>query len=267
MRYSIERFNQEAVCNCKKEVDGKTLQLDAYDLLILMWFSDFTHSDKIMRIEEAGKIYYWVDYQYVLDDMPFLASHLGKRPLQRHFLKMVKLGILTHYTVRKRGVFSCFGFGDNYYSLISSTRVCHEDTTLGLQSTNHRTPEYQPLGLQSTNKYPTTKDQSIKYQKRKYIKEKRPQSREDVLNLFIEKGLSEQDAQEETDAFYDFYNANGWKTSHGPVQDWRACVGTFVRNFNNRNKNQATKYGNSSLSKENQSLAERMQDPHYFDHM
>lgn len=103
--------------------------------------------------------------------------------------------------------------------------------------------------------------------KRKYIKEKRPQSREDVLNLFIEKGLSEQDAQEETDAFYDFYNANGWKTSHGPVQDWRACVGTFVRNFNNRNKNQATKYGNSSLSKENQSLAERMQDPHYFDHM
>lgn len=41
------------------------------------------------------------------------------------------------------------------------------------------------------------------------------------------------------EAFYDYYEANGWKVGKNPVKDWKACVRTFQRNEEKYNSSKA----------------------------
>lgn len=92
----------------------KTIKLDLIDLTIIRWIVDFYPNMKKALIE--GTEYVWLDYSTFVEDMPLLA--LSKQSLYKRCMKMVRLGVLKHKTVRSKGTFSYYAFGPEYSRLV-----------------------------------------------------------------------------------------------------------------------------------------------------
>ena len=107
MKYTLFGFSQQGA------VDNG---LDLVDMAVLRWIVDFWPS--MGKREIDGQSMAWVNYQALLDDMPILS--IQKRQLMRTLKRLVAVGILTHKTVRKGGVYAFYGFGPVYTSLIAS---------------------------------------------------------------------------------------------------------------------------------------------------
>lgn len=97
------------------------LKLDMKDLAILRYFVDFRETGKMKAEVVGGKSYYWVNYNSMVEEMPYL--ELGKRAVMTRMLKLRDLGILMHYTKKEGGTFSFFAMGPKYIELISTTAV------------------------------------------------------------------------------------------------------------------------------------------------
>ncbi|NMB96250.1 MAG: hypothetical protein GYA02_06525 [Clostridiaceae bacterium] len=137
MKYTIEGFSQERLIE---------LGLDAIDAHILRWFIDFRDTQKMKTVISNKKVWYWVNYSGIINDLPILK--IDKRAIQRRFMKLVKANILLHYTHRVGGVYSCYKLKDdgNYSSLVEnpSTKKQASNDPIGLKST-------KGIGLESTN--------------------------------------------------------------------------------------------------------------------
>lgn len=92
----------------------KTIKLDLIDLTIIRWIVDFYPTMKKVLIE--GTEYVWLDYSAFVEDMPILA--LSNQSLYKRCMKMVRLGVLKHKTVRSKGTFSYYAFGPEYSRLV-----------------------------------------------------------------------------------------------------------------------------------------------------
>lgn len=93
---------------------AKIIKLDLIDLTIIRWIVDFYPNMKKTIIE--GTEYVWLDYSTFVEDMPLLA--LSNQSLYKRCMKMVRLGILKHKTVRSKGTFSYYAFGPEYSRLV-----------------------------------------------------------------------------------------------------------------------------------------------------
>jgi hypothetical protein len=137
MKYNIEGFSQEKLIE---------LGLDAIDAHILRWFIDFRDTEKMKTVISNKKVWYWVNYTGIMNDLPIL--NINKRAIQRRFMKLVKANILLHYTHRVGGVYSCYKLkdGGNYSSLVEnpSTKKQASNDPIGPEST-------KGLGFESTN--------------------------------------------------------------------------------------------------------------------
>jgi hypothetical protein len=112
MKFTINGFSQKELCN---------LKLDCKDALILRWYIDFL--PKMATIINDGKIYQWVKYQAIIDDLPVLMI-TNKQIIARHFKKMVDCGILERFISKDGGVFTYYRLNpDNYIKLIDSDYV------------------------------------------------------------------------------------------------------------------------------------------------
>lgn len=118
MKYTLEGFSQEAALSMQATItEGgrtKTIKLDLTDLTIIRWIVDFYPNMKKTIIE--GTEYVWLDYSTFVEDMPLLA--LSNQSLYKRCMKMVRLGILKHKTVRSKGTFSYYAFGPEYSRLV-----------------------------------------------------------------------------------------------------------------------------------------------------
>lgn len=118
MKYTLEGFSQEAALSMQATITEngttKTIRLDLIDLTILRWIIDFYPSMKKTIIE--GTEYVWLDYSTFVEDMPLLG--LSKQSLYKRCMKMVRLGVLKHATVRSGGTFSYYGLGPEYPRLV-----------------------------------------------------------------------------------------------------------------------------------------------------
>lgn len=92
------------------------LNLDVKDITILRYFDDFRKSGKMNFEVVSGVKHYWVSYQNIENELPFLG--LSKRTIMMRMLRMRDLGILTHYTKKECGTFSFYGLGERYNELI-----------------------------------------------------------------------------------------------------------------------------------------------------
>jgi hypothetical protein len=152
MKFTIEGFSQERLIE---------LGLDAIDAHILRWFIDFRDTQKMKTVISNKKVWYWVNYSGIINDLPIL--NIDKRAIQRRFMKLVKANILLHYTHRVGGVYSCYKLKDdgNYSSLVEnpSTKKQTSNDPMGFEST-------KGLGFESTNpkdlKIPTKDSSTIK---------------------------------------------------------------------------------------------------------
>lgn len=118
MKYTLEGFSQEAALSMQATITeggrAKTIKLDLIDLTIIRWVVDFYPNMKKTLIE--GTEYVWLDYSTFVEDMPLLA--LSNQSLYKRCMKMVRLGILKHKTVRSKGTFSYYAFGPEYSRLV-----------------------------------------------------------------------------------------------------------------------------------------------------
>ena len=90
--------------------------LDVKDIIILKYFNDFKNSGKMSFEVVNGEKYYWLSYQNIENELPFLG--LAKRAIMARMLKMKKLGILKHYTKKDGGTFSYYTLGEKFNELL-----------------------------------------------------------------------------------------------------------------------------------------------------
>ena len=145
MKYNIEGFDQQKAIN---------FGLDLIDLSLLRWFVDFTTSPKMKKMIVNDKIYYWINYRHVIEEMPILG--LQKVAIARRFKKMADNDVLIHIRDRDGGTYSYFGFGKNLSSMIFKVDGCTQKSEGG------STLEYEGVVLESANKDSSTSDPSIK---------------------------------------------------------------------------------------------------------
>ena len=65
---------------------------------------------------------------------------------------------------------------------------------------------------------------------------------EEIQEYIIEKGYSF-----DAEAFYAFYESNGWKVGKNPMKNWRAACTTWAKNRNN-NQNNTNNYGRETIT-------------------
>lgn len=92
------------------------LELDVKDVTILRFFDDFRQSGRMNYEIIDGVKYYWISYQNIENELPFLG--LGKRSIMMRMLKLRDLGVLAHYTKKEGGTFSYYALGERYRELI-----------------------------------------------------------------------------------------------------------------------------------------------------
>lgn len=132
MKYTVCSFSQE---------EAIKLGLDTTDLLILRWIVDF--SPKMTTETIDNKVYFWVKYQSILEDLPIL--DIKKRALEYRLKKLVDLNVLEHKTVKKGGTFSYYSFGEMYMQLIADPYAT--DCRTGMQKIaeqNNPSTKYNP---------------------------------------------------------------------------------------------------------------------------
>ncbi|NCD10362.1 MAG: hypothetical protein EOL98_13280 [Negativicutes bacterium] len=161
MRYSIFDFDQSNTVR---------LGLDIIDLAILKWFADFRGTGGMKTVIEDNNVYYWINYAYMLEDMPIL--NMQKVALQRRFKKLCDCGVLIHKTDKVNGTFSMYGVGIEYENILSDR---HNSKVEGsTQKYEGCDSKVRGVVLESTTKDPNTKDHNTKdnaRQARKQCKE------------------------------------------------------------------------------------------------
>lgn len=193
MKHNIEGFDQ------KKLVE---LGIDARMAIVLRWFVDFVPN--MATVREGEKTYLWIKYDYVVDELPIIASN--KYAIKRIFDKFVEIGLMEFYLWKNKGNYSTYRLVPNIYnSLISDTLLAK---VLEGSSKSASTP---------SSKSARTKDSSSTHNHS--IKSFIPPTQEEVENYVIEKQLVINPKD-----FIDYYS----------IRDWHDSQDNKVRNWKNR---------------------------------
>lgn len=125
MKYSILGFNQKAVLATTKivykTIKGEDklvpLKLDVTDLLILQHLADFPNRKKIIKTIIDDKMFFWVDYKTLIEELPIL--DIKKQALSDRLSKLVELGVIEKSIISHNGYGNStfFRMGEKYESL------------------------------------------------------------------------------------------------------------------------------------------------------
>jgi len=108
MKYNILGFYQPRAVE---------LGLNNNDLLILRWFVDYAGTNKMKTVIVDSKIYYWINYNTILEELPIL--QISKQTLyKKHFMNLVNAKVLEHQHIKENGSFSYYCYGINYDTLV-----------------------------------------------------------------------------------------------------------------------------------------------------
>ena len=117
MKLEIMGFSQQGLMD---------LGLDNDDAVLLRWFIDYQGTKRMKTIPnpEDGKIYFWVNYKKLCEDLPIITQ--SDRWMARRFDKLVASGVLAKYSsTGPTGKVSAFRIadGDQYMSLVEAMSV------------------------------------------------------------------------------------------------------------------------------------------------
>jgi len=117
MKYSVHGFSQ---------IRAVELGLTNNDLLVLRWFVDFAGTQKMKTMFDKDGIYYWINYQTIIDDLPVL--NLKKDTVRKVIFKnLCANNVLKHKHILNGGSFSYYGYSINYDSLVYLQDVAKKD--------------------------------------------------------------------------------------------------------------------------------------------
>lgn len=140
MKFTIMGFSQEKL---------KELDLDLTDSLIIRWFVDFKDSGNMASEILENDKYYWIKYEYLLEEIPIININ-NKKTLGRRLKTLSEKGVLKQFIKRKGGIFTLYTLGEKYKLLISNNLVTQKSQGYTLKSNK------------GSDSKVTTKDSSIK---------------------------------------------------------------------------------------------------------
>lgn len=105
MKYNI-RINQFAIQNHKFEID-------LIDAAILDFFESWIFHGSMQKIDHDGKTYYWLNYNYLISEMPMLGIK-SKDGIYRRLKKMCDLDLLIAHPDNQIIGKPFFGFGSKF---------------------------------------------------------------------------------------------------------------------------------------------------------
>jgi hypothetical protein len=100
---------------------------------IVDWFTRFTHSSKISRLEHEGKIYYWLQYDKAREELPILGIS-SKDSMRRLIKALCNENILEAHPHNQAMGRSYFAFGDRYDLMHTSADLVPESPRVGKKS-------------------------------------------------------------------------------------------------------------------------------------
>ena len=247
MKYNIHGFYQPRAVE---------LGLSNDDLLVLRWFVDYAGTGKMRQIIIDNEIYYWVNYNTVLEELPVLK--VSKQTLyKKHFTNLVNAEALKHRNVKEGGNFSYYCYGLNYSTLVYLEGGCVKNDDLVSKFTK---PLCQNLPnpcveIYQTNNNIDNNNSSIilnnksdckqSLNKEKEYKEKEKQDRKKVEEPQKRKKKpfvppTEQEVYDYANSrgrgdlarvFYDYYTTTEWYDSKGKkVISWKGKFITWEKN-------------------------------------
>jgi hypothetical protein len=92
MKYTTEGFQQSVLCSWG---------LDGNDAIILRYIVDFYQTRQMIHRVHNNRIYFWVYYKTIIDNLPILEIK-NKRVIARRFDRYVKCGLMLFLDVRGR---------------------------------------------------------------------------------------------------------------------------------------------------------------------
>lgn len=143
MKYSIN-INQKAIVELNNEAGAN---LDLKDATIISFFKDYTHFPKVQKQIIENEVFYWVSYQWIIDENPLLEIE-NKNVLARRIEKICNAGILQKFIDKKQGNKIYLAFGKNYQRLITDTPIYSKVDNLSTQKS-------EPLSTQKSYNYNT----------------------------------------------------------------------------------------------------------------
>lgn len=137
------------------------LHLD--DLIILRYLTDFF--PKMIKITDNNKIYFWVDYKYLIQCLPIISKNTENLRLG-NFARLLKANVLEKITLRnpkilkRRGVAVFYSFSKNYDILLPPQTMVEQPPQIVVEQ-----PPQTVVGI--NNLY----DYSFNNKEKKYKKE------------------------------------------------------------------------------------------------
>lgn len=217
MKFSILDASQQAL------IDN---DLDVIDAVILTWFSDFIASGKMKHLEINGKIFHWLFYQNLIDELPVLKIK-DRHFVQKRFNKYVEKGIVEKHIELNKGTYTFFRLTEKWYDELKSSGGvnpkiqggCSEGFRGGeSESSDKDSPQYYSPQEDSpqNNKEDDSKNQSSSKDELNLNQDKIPARRtkprepipptlERVKQLAVENSI-----KMDCEAFFDHFESNGW---------------------------------------------------------
>lgn len=266
MKYSVMGFSQEKIM----QLNNSGCNIDITDLAILSWLEKIANSPNTVKEVKENKVFFWVKYQALLDDMPIL--NIKKRMLYARLQKMVDAGILLHESKKAGGTYSFYAFSDVYNGLVfseqrgqnifdpvqniadglqknaeGSAKNCREglqkiaeqkNLLLNKPFTNKPNNNTTASGQESENDNDNDNDSTRTVREPYENRTEKSQSKKFVPPTVeqVRQYCQERKNGIDAEAFVDHYLSVGWKINKSPMKDWKAAVRTWER----RNKNNGT---------------------------
>ena len=228
MKSTILGFNQNEAIN---------LKLDLKDLLLLSWIRDFF--PKMQKKEIEGEYYGWINYEYMINDIPVIEIN-NPRTLARRLDVLVDKQLLKKQVVKnKTGTYTYFFPTPLVSDLMSKKDFLIEQKPQLIRSAQDNQEQPTVLksttistGLESTTKYPSTNNHSTKVSKKK---EFIPPTLEEVKAY-----CKERKNNVNPQRFFDHYAVADWKDTNGkPVRNWKQKMISVWEKDDNKNSYQS----------------------------
>lgn len=208
MKYTIMGFSQKRLVE---------LGLDLTDAMILRWVVDFCNTKSIIKIAHEGKMYLWISYKSLCDDLPILG--IKKRAVAARLQKLDDAGILVSQLIKNpQGTFTCFAPNeDAISSLVSDGKGTYENDRGCRSNCNGG-------AVQTATKDPSTKRSFYNPPKGSpQVKFKKPSV--DEIREYCDGRKNDVNPER----FYDFYESKGWMVGKTKMRDWKASVRTWEK--------------------------------------
>lgn len=244
MQYTIT-INQLAVIN-------SGMNLDVVDMSIFDFITHFAHSDKCMKLNSEGAIYFWVSHSVIIEQLPILGISTGAGIIKR-INKLIDAGLLSRHPNCDMMRKTFYRFGPNYdkvnYTLNKSLQPSTDvkgtlNESLGT-SLNNRLGNKNNNYQENTDKaasgglFPTEPVET-----ETVVRNRR--TSESAACLFENSRFSDYDTFaaefkgpefETIDIVYYFHAVADWSAQKGKkMKNWIATARNFIRSDIERNK-------------------------------